>query len=395
MLVVYMFSVFFMIKYYYSVEWTQSIRQTFVHLFVMMIGGSDMDDLINQGQWEMVAIGLAFIMLTNIVMLSLLVALLTDVYASVTKQMQVEYRKIVLQSMKFYVPDTIYGGLTCLFQPFSIVNLVLFPFYFNKTKAEKISNALIKLVYIIIILPIASLIFMAFNLSLMIPTYLCNFIYFPFKTILIGDENQSKEIKNNIKTIIFRAFFWLIFGIFVLLIVLFKDFYYFLLYLCEDPTPDILAKKTFMVDNKNNDLENDIKHFIKRTKTNYSVKTDINFDFSFNDSTRSFKNVSDSIERDPTEKDKQEILKRLSFQGKINQDLVNNMLFQTHFSPYLTKKIAKSQDVDALKYINIQLVHDTMKSVKNKHKGTEKLLLDMKQMLKKLIKQNNHRLDDF
>ena len=162
---------------------------------------------------------MVFLFLNAIILLNLLIAILSNTYATIIDRSNMEFAQILLTAHANKHLNKYYGFLIILPPPLCIVNLVFLPLIPLIKKPKKFNNFLIKGFYLIIWLTFF-LIFNAVSLSIVIPLAWVKIVLLILSNKYLIDNNI---LKFNKTFFAINLLSWLILGLPYLYFIHFKN----------------------------------------------------------------------------------------------------------------------------------------------------------------------------
>jgi hypothetical protein len=203
-------------------------------VFSDAMGGFDLTKFTNH-----LALGASFeavyLMISNVVLLNLLIAIISNVYETLVEWVDSEHRNVIISYTEKYRWDEKLGFLIYLPSPFAPFVLMITPFVmFSKEKA-KWNNRLCRVFFVFYALGLLA-IFVGIGFFYTIPLYFKGFVIYAMKrvqgTAELGPEDtvqiENKNLRPSITKILARASLWLFIGLPLIIWAIMRDSFDFL-----------------------------------------------------------------------------------------------------------------------------------------------------------------------
>jgi len=161
-----------------------------------------------------------YVTLSGIILINLLIALLSNIYRSLSLEVDASHRSVLITYFRRYKWNKQYGFLLFLTTPLNFVNFIALPFFFlfrKKYSMEILSTKISKILYLIFYFPLMLILSIFYNIILLPICYLKGII-----NVLVY-ERQSKT---NFLFKLYSFIKWLIFAPIFLVYILIRDIYY-------------------------------------------------------------------------------------------------------------------------------------------------------------------------
>ncbi|OMJ88668.1 hypothetical protein SteCoe_9369 [Stentor coeruleus] len=202
---------------------------------------------------EDVALGASFeafyLMISNVVLLNLLIAIISNVYETLVVKVDSQHRNIMISYTEKYTWDKKYGFLIFIPSPISFFLLLVSPFIIFSKNPERWNNTICKFLFLIYAIPLFFG-FVIINIIYFIPLYVKGFlIYSVIHTTSAPAKSQNETIfyKSRIKKSkialnkFLKAIFWLWAGIPLILWAMLRDCFDFWVLLYKDSINEVVS----------------------------------------------------------------------------------------------------------------------------------------------------------
>lgn len=206
--------------FYNTSEQFSSFSITFTTLFGGFINNMDAFSFTKHQFFGAIFL-IFYVTISGIMLINLLISHLSNVYRSLSLQVDASHRSVLISYHRRYKWNNEYGFMLLLTTPINIINLLVVPIFllFKKYSynIELLNSKISQIYYMVFYFPFMILSTFFFNLTLIPISYLKGI----FNTLML--EKQSKRAYT---TKFFNLLFWIICGNFSLFIVVIKDVYY-------------------------------------------------------------------------------------------------------------------------------------------------------------------------
>jgi hypothetical protein len=210
-------------------------------VFADAMGGFDIaayqEDIVLGGSFEAF-----YLMISNVVLLNLLIAIISNVYETLVVKVDSQHRNVVISYTEKYTWDKKYGFLIFIPSPISFFLLLISPFIIFSKNPQRWNNAICKFLFLIYAVPLF-FVFVIVNLIYFIPLYVKGFLIYSVLHSSPGAlKSQSETIvqRSRIKKSkvalnrFLRVIFWFWAGIPLILWAMLRDCFDFWVLLYKD-----------------------------------------------------------------------------------------------------------------------------------------------------------------
>jgi hypothetical protein len=160
-------------------------------LFAASLANFDLEAFDENKELGAILLGV-YLLMANVMLLNLLIALLSNVYAELDKKVDAEHRAVVISYYNRMFWSTSYGIIIFLPPPFTYLNLILCPIVLMSKNPVKLNTLFCKSFYLLYTIP-QFVIFLIGSFLYLIPLYL--------KGFAIYGKTGSKETKRALEII--------------------------------------------------------------------------------------------------------------------------------------------------------------------------------------------------
>lgn len=292
-----------------------------------------------------------YLMISNVVLLNLLIAIISNVYETLVARVESEHRNVIISYIEKYQWDPKYGFLIYLPSPLSSLVVLFCPFViWGSKEPEKWNSRICKgffLVYVAGLLFVFNLIGIVYS----VPLYFKGFLIYPMQeNAKVEDQDQTDAInyKHSKFNLLGKAMVWFFIGYPLIIWALIRDAYDFVSIIYQESqnseeSPESLKYDTFLTSNFIKNLQLTLEN-IQQEEINTQQLLEAWKLFDDND------HIENNLERKLRIDEVEEFFKQFLLSHKkqiINVQLIRKML------PRVKGDVYDADYIDHARYLNI------------------------------------------